>query len=84
MKKFLLLKNVKNTVLCTYVIEELNGKEIVRTFYENKLQKANQKVFRVEKAMERKDDKLYVKEKDYDNSFNGWMNKKNIIRIRSI
>ena len=57
-------------MLCTYVIENLNGKELVRKFYENKLQKTNQKEFRVEKAIERKGDKLYVKEKDSDNSFN--------------
>ena len=63
-------------MLRTYVIEGLNGKEIVWTFYENKLQKTNQKVFRVEKAIERKGDKVYVKEKDYDNSFNSWINKK--------
>ena len=49
-----------------------------------KLQKKNKKEFRVEKAIERKGDKLYVKEKDYDNSFNCWINKKNIIKIRSI
>ena len=41
-------------MLCTYVIEDLNEKEIVPTFYENKLQKTNQKEFRVEKAMEKK------------------------------
>ena len=66
----MLLEKVKNTVLCTYVIENLNVKETVRTFYENKLQKTNQKESRDEKAIERKGDKLYVKEKYYDNSFN--------------
>ena len=58
-------------------------KKIIRTFYENKLQKTNQKEFSVEKAIERKGDQLYVKEKDYDNSFNSWINKKNIIRNKS-
>ena len=29
LKKFLLLEKFKNTVLCTYVIEHLSGKEIV-------------------------------------------------------
>ena len=57
-------------MLCTYVIENLNVKDTVRTFYENKLQKTNQKESRDEKAIERKGDKLYVKEKYYDNSFN--------------
>ena len=40
------------------------------TFYQKELQKTNQKEFRVEKAIKRKGDKLYVKWKDYDSSFN--------------
>ena len=35
-------------MLWTYVISDLNGKEIVRTFYKKKLQKRNQKELRVE------------------------------------
>ena len=59
-------------------------KKLLEPFMKKKLQKKNKKEFRVEKAIERKGDKLYVKEKDYDNSFNCWINKKNIIKIRSI
>ena len=44
-----------------YVISDLKGKEIVGTFYEKELLKANQIEFRVEKLIRRKDDKLYVK-----------------------
>ena len=55
------IKEVKNTVLWTYVIKELNEKEIVRAFYEKELQKTNQAEIRVAKLVERKDDKLYVK-----------------------
>ena len=55
------IKEVKNTVLWTYVIKELNEKEIFRTFYEKELQKTNQAEIRVAKLVERKDDKLYVK-----------------------
>ena len=64
------IKNVKNTVSRTYVIPDLNEKKIVGTLYEKELQKTNQKGFRVEKGIERKGDKLYVKWKGYDNSFN--------------
>ena len=45
----------------TYVIMDNKGEEIVRTFYKKKLQKTNQKEFRVEKVIKRKDDKLYAK-----------------------
>ena len=47
-----------------------------KTFYENELQKINQKEFRVEKEIKRKSNKLYVKWKGYDSSFNSWINKK--------
>ena len=60
MKKFLLLQ--------TYVINDLNGEEIIGKFYEKELQKTNQQEFRTEKVIRRKGDKLYVKWKGYDNS----------------
>ena len=75
----LVIKIVKNTVSWTYVISDLKCEEIIGTFYENKLQKPNQKEFRTEKAIRRKGDKLYVKWKGYNNSFNRWINKKGSI-----
>ena len=55
------IKKVKNTVPWTYVINDLNGGEIIGTFYEKELQKTNQQKFRIEKVIKRKGDKLYVK-----------------------
>ena len=49
-KKFLFFKKVENTVPWTHSIENLNGEEIIRTFYEKGLQKTNQKEFRIEKV----------------------------------
>ena len=37
------IKEIKNTVPWTYVINDLNGEEIIGTFYEKELQKINQK-----------------------------------------
>ena len=74
-----MIKKVKNTVPWTYVISDLKGEEIVGTFYEKELQKTNQKEFRVEKVIKRKGDKLYVKWKGYDSSFNIWIDKKEFI-----
>ena len=54
------------------------------TFYEKELQKTNQKEFRIEKEGKRKEDKLYVKWKGYDNSFNSWIDKKDIVQFYSI
>ena len=58
------IKKVKNTVPWTDVINDLNGDEIIGTFYEKELQNTNQQELRIEKAMKRKGDKLYVKWKD--------------------
>ena len=65
-------------MLWTYIINDLNGEEIVETFYESKLQKANQKEFRMEKVIKWKGDKLYVKWKGYDSLFYSWIDKKDI------
>ena len=43
------------------------------------LQKANQKEFRIEKVIKRKGDKLYVKWKGYNNSFNSWISIKDLL-----
>ena len=37
------IKKVENTVPCTYIINDLNGEEIIGTFHEEYLQKTNQK-----------------------------------------
>ena len=41
--------------------------------------KTNQEKFIIEKVLKRKCDKLYVKWKGYDNSFNSWIDKKDLI-----
>ena len=74
-----LIKKVKNTVPWTYVINDLNGEEIIGIFYEKELRKTNQQEFRIEKVIRRKVDKLYVKWKDYDSSFNSWNDKKDLV-----
>ena len=64
----------------TYVISDLNGEEIVGSFYGKGLQKNNQKEFRIEKVIKRKGNKLYVKWKEYNNSFKSWINTKDLIK----
>ena len=78
-KKFLVISKIKNTDPWTYVINDLNGEETNGSFYEKELQKTNQNEFRIERVLKRKGDKLYVKWKEYDNRFNSWINKKNLL-----
>ena len=61
------------------VISDVNGEEMTRSFYEKELQKVNQKEFRIEKIIKRKGNKLYVKWKGYDSSFNSYIDKKDLV-----
>ena len=60
-------------------INDLNGEETTETFYEKELQTENQEEFGIEKVIKRKGDKIYVKWKGYNNSFNSWIDKNGII-----
>ena len=73
------VSKIKNIVPWTYVINDLNGEEIIGTSYEKELQKTNQQECRIGKVIKRKDDKLYAKWKGYDNSFNSWIDKKYLV-----
>ena len=68
-----------HTVFWTYVISDLNGEKITGSFYAKELKKTNQEKFRIEKVIRRKDDKFYVKWEEYDNLFNSWIVKKDIV-----
>ena len=74
-----LITKIKNAVTWTYVTDDLNEEEITGTFYEKKLQKTNQKEFRIEEVIKRKGDKLYVRWKGYNNSLNSWIDKKDLV-----
>ena len=74
------IKKDKNTFPWTYVINDLSGEEIIGSFYEKELQKTNQEEFRIEKLIQRKGIKIYVKWKVYNNSFNSWTDKSNSVQ----
>ena len=72
------IKKVKNSVPWTDVNNDLNGEEIIGTFYEKQLQKTNQQKFRIEKIIKRKGNKLHVKWQGHDNLFNSGSHKKDV------
>ena len=53
----------------------------LRNNWKKKIKKIKiiKKEFRVEKVIKKNGDKLYVKWKGYDNSFNSWIDKKDIV-----
>ena len=72
------VSKIKDTFPWTYVISDLNGEKIAGSFYEKESQKTSQEKLRIEKVIKRKSDKLYVKRKGYNNSFNSWIDKKDL------
>ena len=54
-EEIFVIKQTKNTVPWTYIINDLNDKEIIGTFYEKELQKINQEEFRIERVIKKKE-----------------------------
>ena len=79
-EEIFVVKKIQNTVPWTCVISDLNGEEIVGSFSVKELQKTNQKEFSIEKILKTKGNKLYIKWKGYNNSFNTWIDKKDLIK----
>ena len=48
------VSGIKNAVLWTYVVSDLNGEEITGSFYKKELRKTSQEKFRLEKYLKRK------------------------------
>ena len=45
------------------------------------MKKIDQEEFRIEKVIKKKENKLYVKWKGYDSSFNRWIDKKGLVQM---
>ena len=78
-EKVFLVNEEQNIVPWTYLINDLNGEEIKGSFYEKELQKTDQEGFRIEKIIKKKGNKSYVNWRGYNNSFNSWIDKKDIV-----
>ena len=63
------------------MVNNVNGEEIIETFYGKELQKTNIKESCIERLIEIKGYKLYVKWKGYNNSFNSWIDKKTLYKM---
>ena len=76
------MSEVHYTEPITYKLKDLNGEEIKGSFYEQKLQKTTQEMFRIEKVIRRKGDKSLVKWMGYPVEFNWWIdNNKDLVKL---
>ena len=73
------IKKDKHTVPQIYIINDIYDDKNVGTFHGKESQKQIQKEFRIEKVIQEKGAKLYVKSKGFDASFNSWIDKKMLL-----
>ena len=69
-----------------FIIRKINNtakilmvKKLLVLFMKMNCKRLIKKKFRIEKVVKKKGDKLYVKWKGYDNYFNSWIDKKDIV-----
>ena len=55
-------------------------KKLFEHFMKKNCKKENQEAYKVQKVIKKKGNKLYVKWKGYDNSFNSWIDKKDLVK----
>lgn len=77
------ISTIQYTDPITYKIVDTNNEEIKGTFYTEELQKTTQDTFRIEKVLETKGNKLFVKWLGYPDSFNSWVNKSDVVPLDS-
>jgi hypothetical protein len=76
------ISKIQYTDPITYKITDMNGEEIQGTFYEQELQKTSQEIFRIEKIIRKRGNKSLVKWYGYPESFNSWIDNKELIRLQ--
>jgi hypothetical protein len=75
------VSKVQMTTPITYKITDFNGEEIQGTFYEQELQKTSQELYRIEKVIRRRGNKSLVKWLGYPETFNSWVDNRELIKI---
>ena len=83
-EEIFVIYDIKYSNVPYYYLKDLNDEKLEGTFYEQELQKTNFKKdneYIIEKVLKTKNDKAYVKWRNYDSSFNSWVNLDDIKNI---
>ena len=73
---------INKSNVITYQLKDMNNKIIKGRFYEKELQltKNTTEEYIIEKILKTKNNKIYVKWRRYDSSFNSWINKNTVTK----
>ena len=67
------ISSVKATKPPTYTIKDTLGEPVQGTFYEQELQLSTHEIFRIERALKKKKNQVFVKWKGYSDAVNSWV-----------
>ena len=76
------VKRVQKGKVPTYKVNEWDGTPVEGTFYEQDLQKVTVEyddLFRIDKIVKRKGDKVLVRWKGWPDKYDTWLNKKDVL-----
>ena len=78
-EEIFIIYDIKYSNVAYYYLKDLNNEKLDGTFYEQELQKTKQDdLYTIEKILKTNKNKVYVKWRGYDSSFNSWVNKYDI------
>ena len=75
------MSKIQLTMSVTYKITDYNGEEMQGSFYEQKLEKTKQVIFRTERIIKQQGNKSLVKWLGYHDLFNSWVDNKDINKL---
>ena len=82
-KQIYVIDDIKTNNVHYYYLKDLNGEKLDGTFYQEELSKTNMKendLYIIEKIIKKVGNKYLVKWKGYDDSFNSYVNKNDIVK----
>lgn len=84
-EEIFIVKEIRFTKPVTYKLKDLLGEDIDGSFYEKELQKAEQKIFRIEEVLDRDEEagEVFVKWSGYPEKFNEWISIKDYENIEN-
>ena len=78
---FFVINDIKYSNVPYYYLKDLKNEKLDGTFYEQELQKTKQDdLYTIEKILKMKNNKIFVKWRGYDSSFNSWINKNTVTK----